>query len=597
MEYVAFDTETTGLNPWLGAKIFAFSTCDEDENYEVWRLDGKDGNDPEIGRRQLQKLIWQAERGEVCLIMANAKFDIRMTEHLLGYRFAEKIQFHDVLIQAHMLMNNHPNLRLKDLAWEFAGIPKDDEAAIKPYYRGTDDKGDETIDYSRVPPHLMHEYQERDVERTMLLHLFLWQKIRRNRTWKKLYGWEMDLIRTTLRMEERGIMLNREHCTHLSQKLATDAEQILDDCEEQMGRRINLGNDGKVRELLFQDLEFPIIKTTKTGLASVDKDTLRELKIRYDHPVLDMVLKYRSWTKGSKMFEGYIGFADADDAVHPDIRTCGAGTGRETCRKPNLQNVAKSKSYLNPFPVPAREAFRPRPGFVNFHLDYSGIEFRMAVILTGDEQLLQLVRDGTDLHVKGAELLIPELWEEAEDEDARGILRGSVKNANFAKMYGAGMDKVGATVGVPVTREDFKRYDSVFGALDSSAKKIVRFARNHGYVETIHGRRLWVPADKIYAATNYKIQGGAAEFLKIAQVRVHGYLEKETRGEAKLLLPIHDEVVLEWPRTLLADARHHLRKIRELMIDFPMLAAPLDVDVEVATIDWAHKKSFSILED
>lgn len=590
MKYIAFDTETTGLNPWLGAEVFAFSTCDVDGKTEVWRLDGKDGNDPEEGKWELDKLIMRAKKGDVCLVMANAKFDLRMTEHYLGFRFAEDIQFEDVLIQSHILRNDHYSHRLKDLAWDYAGIPKDDETAIKPYVRGLNAAGEEVTDYSRVPAHLMHEYQRQDAIRTMLLHLFMREKIQ---PWDSIYKDELDLIVTTLRMEERGIMLNVDRCLKLSDELKADAERVLDDCEAYMGHRVNLGNDNRVREMLYDDLEFAVSKTTDSGLPSIDKDALRALKDEYDHPALDWVLQYKSWSRGSNTVRKYTSFADGEDIIHPDIRTCGAGTGRESCSKPNLQNVAKEKNFMNPYPVPARKAFRPRPGYVNFHLDYSGIEFRLAVILTEDDTLLDLVRAGEDLHVMGARILFGEEEWDAATEEQQGEMRGGGKSANFGKMYGAGLATVSATIGREVTRETFRRYDEVFGALDKSAKRIVDGARKNGYVETLMGRRLWVPADKPYVGTNYKIQGSAAEILKVAQVRVHRYLESELDGEPHLLLPIHDEVIIEWPRELLSDARQHLREVRRLMVDFP-LDAPLDVDVEVATVDWSQKKGYKL---
>lgn len=594
MKYIAFDTETTGLNPWLGAKVFAFSTCDEDENVEVWRLDGKDGVDPAKGFHKLRWMIDAAVRGEICLVMANAKFDLRMTEACLGFHFAEDIDYHDVLLQSHVLRSNHPTHKLKDLAWELGGIPLDDENAIKPYVKGLNAQGEEVIDFSRVPPKLMHEYQRQDAIRTMLLHLFFLPKLQANPTWLELYQDEIDLVLTTLRMEERGILLRRQACIDLADGLEQDAARVLDDCEAFMGKRIDLGNDNRIRELLYEDLGFPVLKATKTGKACVDKETLRELGVGRKHPVFDFILQYKSWSRGATTLRSYLTFADKNDVVHPDIRTCGAGTGRESCSKPNLQNVAKEKSYLSPFPIPARRAFRPRPGYVNFHIDYSGIEFRLAVILTGDKQLLDLVVAGEDLHVIGARILFGEdKWDRATDEE-RAIMRGAGKNANFAKMYGAGVAKVSATIGQKVTRATFKRYDTIFGALDKSARRIVDFAKRHGYVETIHGRRLYVPAHKPYAGTNYKIQGSAAEILKRAQNRVHRYLEEATDGRARLLLPIHDELVLEWPRAILYKAPIMLAEVRELMIDFPKLGAPLDVDVEVVTHDWSKKKGFEI---
>jgi DNA polymerase I-like protein with 3'-5' exonuclease and polymerase domains len=122
-------------------------------------------------------------------------------------------------------------------------------------------------------------------------------------------------------------------------------------------------------------------------------------------------------------------------------------------------------------------------------------------------------------------------------------------------------------------------------------------ARSYGYVTTIHGRRLYVPHSKPYVGTNYKIQGSAAEILKVAQNRVHHYLEEKTQGAAGLILPIHDEIIIEWPRSILYKAPKMLAKVHELMTDFPKLDAPLDVGVEVATHDWSKKEDYNAWKD
>ena len=580
MKYLSYDTETTGLNPYDDAEMFAFSTADEDATIRVCRLDGKDKR-PKTAKKYLWQL-WSDK--SIAKVMHNAKFDLSFTEKYFGRRLAEDHQFHDTQIQSHLLQNDHVNHRLKQLAWELAGVPVDDEAAIKPYTTG------EFENFSTVPVHLMNEYQKRDAERTMLLHLFFWPKIKNDPKLKETYDTEIDLVRTTLRLEERGVMIHQKNCRNLIAKLNRDCESVLQEGEDLFGKRINFGNDNHVRKLFYHDLKFPKLKLTPKGTGiSVDKETLAGLRAEHPHPVLEMVLKYRSWRRGITILKGYLNLCDKKGIVHPNLRTNGARTGRESCSKPNLQNVAKEEVLLNPYPIPARRAFCPRPGFINFHLDYSGIEFRIAIHYTNDERLFQLVRKGEDLHAIGARILYGDRWINATKEQ-RKILRNSGKNANFAKMYGASMQKVSHTLGHSINKKVFREYNEIFGSLDVSAKCLTQTARHNMLAHTLFGRHLRVA--KAYVAVNYTIQGSAAEILKRAQNRVHHYLEESTGGEVGLILPIHDELVIEYPVKRLADAPEIIKGIRKRMVDFPQLNIPLDVDVEYTSTDWAHKKGY-----
>ena len=583
MQCLSYDTETTGLNPYGPAKMFAYSTCDEDGGTRVLRLDGKDRK-LKTGKSFLEK-IWRDKK--LFKVMHNAKFDLAMTEKRLGRKLAEDHPFHDTIIQSALLQNDHRDHKLKHVAWELAGIPMDDEAAIRPYTLG------EFEDYSSVPVHLMHDYQLRDAERTMLLHLFFYPKILADPGILDTYNTEIELVTTTLRIEGRGVMVHRSQCLKLMNRLKHDCEQVLQECKATMGRRINLRNDNHVRKLLYYELDLPRLKKTPKGNAvSVNKDTLALLRVASPHPVLEMILKYRSWMRGITILESYLDLCDENDIVHPNLRTCGARSGRESCSKPNLQNVAKEEVLLNPYPIAARKAFRPRPGFVNLHFDYKGIQFKLAIHFTGDENLFNLVWTGKDLHVVGAEILCGDRWFKATDHQKK-ILRSACKNANFAKMFGAGSQKIGETLGFKVDVSTIRQYNEIFGSLDTSFKRFTKEAKETGFTQTLLGRKLRIPTSKAYVATNYAIQGSEADVLKRAQNRVHEYLERVTGGEAGLILPIHDELVVEYPRSRLSEAPQIVYDITQLMSDFPTVKIPLDVDVEITTTDWAHKKEYT----
>jgi len=578
---LAYDTETTGLRPFDDSDMFAFATCTYSGRTADARLDTGDS-----GLRKLRALFDSSPE----LVLHNAKFDFAFTEKALGKRLIEDYTFHDTFLQAHLLKNDRHSYKLKELAWELGGVPRDDEALVKKYAGSGDD-----VDYSRVPEDIMHDYVTRDAFRTMLLHRFFYPKLQAEPKMLECYEAEIDLLRTSLRMEERGIRLHRGRCQSMIDMCERVKAETLQEAERVIGRPVDIGKDAQVRALLFEELNFEPVAYTPAGKPSVKKEYLDEMAQANPHPVLDLIVKHKSHKAGASMLQGYMKRAAENGDIHCNLNTCQARTARESCSNPNMQNVQKEANLKNRYPIPARKVFVPRDGFLNFHIDYSGIEFRIAVNFTGDKKLFKLAVED-DLHAVGASILYGDVWQQA-DKDQRKLLRSAGKNANFAKMYGAGMAKIASTLGAGVSASKLRAYDAVFGSLEFSAQMMVEDAKEKGHVETFgFGRRLFVPPDKPYIATNYRIQGTAAEVLKRAQNRVHRYLQEATSGEAQLLLPIHDEIIIEWPRKRLRDAQEILREVKKLMTDFPMFEVPLDVDIEYTTVDWSKKHPYR-LED
>jgi len=343
-------------------------------------------------------------------------------------------------------------------------------------------------------------------------------------------------------------------------------------------------------------LKLPIIKTTKTGMPSTQKnEVLLELRERTKHPAIETILKFRSFSRGASTIKSYLDLADADGLLHPDINTCAAKTGRESCSRPNLENVSKSAVLLNPYPIPARKIFIPRPGHVLFFIDYAGIEMRLLIYYSREQRLIDLLNVGGNPHELAAEIFFGDKYRSASARRKK-VLYGASKNANFAIPYGASAEKVAEALGIPGDegRKRLEYYRRELPGLVSLTPKISARVKSEGFVETAFGRILKVPRNKAYIGTNYLIQGTAAGILKRAQPRVHRYLEKATGGDARILLPIHDEIIIEYPRSMLKDAKEVLCGVREVMIDFEQFDIPLDVDVEMGTFDWEHKETFKI---
>ncbi|KKK83255.1 hypothetical protein LCGC14_2795220, partial [marine sediment metagenome] len=340
--------------------------------------------------------------------------------------------------------------------------------------------------------------------------------------WQEIYDMECRLAWTTLALEDRGVPVDIARCKQLQDWCRGVAQSARDEFQAIVGEMVNPNAANQLQYILFEKMGFPVLKRTKTKQPSTDAETLQALQEEYDHPIFDAILRYRAYGSGVKALENYIYHADDDDIIHSSINPYGADTGRETSSKPNLQNVAKADAIRAVYPIPAREAFVPRPGFVNFHLDYSGIEWRLAVHGSGDERMKDMIRSGDDSHAVGAAVWFGERWRLASPED-RKPMRDVAKNANFRLIYGGGNVKgMARTLGLPEATvaahlDEYKEhYAGVMGLVD----KFARDVRFQGFIVTEFLRRLYVSRSKPYKGANYWDQGTAAGILKRAQNRV-----------------------------------------------------------------------------
>lgn len=593
MALLAFDTETTGLNRHgvTPARMFTYSTCTESGAISVNRLDGSAVRSTQ-NRNRLEQII---DNPETILTCHKLIFDAGHTEAFLGRKLSKLIRgSHCTLLMSRVLQNNHPTHGLGDLCWELAGIPKADDNAIKPYTKGGQS-------YQNVPEALMTRYQARDAERGMLLYLFFWQKIQASKQTLDCYLAERDVIVPTLAMEDRGVMIDVARTNRLIAKLQIDAEKVLEKLKAIIGETIKPGTV-KWKDYIFNKLKIPVIKkSAKTGDPKYDKETKRFLleNCKPEHkPLIDLSMQYSAWTHGVSTLNGYLRRRDSNDILHPIINTCEAITWRESCEDPNLHNVEKTGVLLNPYPVPARTCFRPRPGYVHFHLDYSGQEARLLIHYSGDYILLKICNEGNgDTHTFVAGLFYGKRFTEEIDKSKRKTMRDATKNGFFCVSYGGAAPKLAATIkvsnqeGIAAIRRLREACPKLVGLMPTIISQVKRI----GYIESVFGSRCYVPREQAYMGVNYLIQHTAACMLKRGQPRVHDYLEAATGGEMKLLLPIHDELIIECPRNRLQDAKEVLKHVGHLMTDFPgRFKVPMKVEIDIATYDWSKKEKFDL---
>ncbi len=278
-----------------------------------------------------------------------------------------------------------------------------------------------------------------------------------------------------------------------------------------------------------------------------------------------------------------------------------AKTGRESSQNPNLQNVSKKEVLLNPFPVPAREVFVCHPDCMLLLVDYAGIEMRLIIDQCGEEEMLEVVNRGGDVHSMASDVLFGDIFTNEQDKARKKVLRSAGKNANFAVPYGAGAGKIAKTMGIEqlgisldTFMANFKKYQNRWPNIAFFTSTIIKQVRENGYVTTPFGRRLSVPRDKAYSGGNYLIQGTAGGVIKRAQVNVDKYLKKNWLDKIQLILPVHDEIILKFPLSLEKFKPKVIKDISRIMTTNPEIRVNLDVEWKQTYTNWDAAEEITI---
>jgi DNA polymerase I len=359
---------------------------------------------------------------------------------------------------------------------------------------------------------------------------------------------EHPLIPVLLEMERTGITLDRAVLAEMSTRAAEDIARIEEEIAEVAGERINLNSGAQLGRVLFEKLKLKTGRRTKTGF-STDQGVLEELVA--EHPLPRLVLEYRALTKLKSTYLDALPLVvdPVDGRVHTTYNQAGAATGRLSSYNPNLQNIP----MRTPQGRAIRRAFVAPPGSVLVGADYSQIELRVMAHLSGEPNLIDAFAAGEDVHTTTARRIFG-LGEEAPDAG----MRARAKVVNFGVMYGMGARTLSQQMETSVAdaeafiRNYFQVYSRVREYLDDTLDE----ARRRGYVQTLLGRRRYLPAltgghggERALAervAINTPIQGSAADLMKLAMIRVHSSL-KRSHPSARLLLQVHDELLLECP--------------------------------------------------
>jgi len=593
----AFDIETTGFNPYHGDTIFAFVITDAEGYSIVHRLDNTNKKYNIISKNILIDFFQDTTIGKIA---HNCKFEISFVKKLLGKKYPEGTFWHDTMIMSQLLNNLEASHSLEALGTKFLKYPIEQDERIDGAMRKLK-RINKSTNYSHIHKVLMSKYQVADGERCMLLYQIMIDDILADSKLYEDYLNELLLIKATERMESFGIKLDVEGVLDLVEFLEKEVNESLAYCFKEFGKDVNFNSPKQLKALLYDQYKLPVIAYTPTGNPSTDKETL--VKYREQFPELkffDHILKLRSYSKGISMVTSYKNLTDKNGIIHPNINTNQARTGRQSCSNPNLHNVQKSNEVSSLFSVPARRAFRARPGRMLFFIDYSGIELRLLVDSSKETELIDAIQNGKDPHSITAEVVFGELFTKASKK-LKYFRRNKSKTLAFAYAYGSNDHTVYSKV---LEDEDKSVHDEIIEGVIKWKNKFPNLANftkikmeeiyEKGYITTAFGRKLYVDRDKAYIAANYDIQGTAAGILKRALVQLDDFYRIMYQDEVRLVLSIHDEIIISIPRNYLKYKDDILKHTKLIMIEMPEIKVPLAVEAEYTKLSWNNLKEVEI---
>jgi DNA polymerase-1 len=456
-------------------------------------------------------------------------------------------------------------------------------------YEDVAGKGAKQITFNQVDVDRAAEYSAEDADVTLRLHLTLWPQIEAQPTLKTVYETiEQPLVPVLYRMERTGVLVDRELLRIQSSELAARMLELQTLAHAEAGGAFNVDSPKQLQEILFGKLGIPVIRKTPTGQPSTAEDVLEELAATY--PLPKLILEYRGVAKLKSTYTDTLPeqINQATGRIHTSYHQAVAATGRLSSTDPNLQNIPiRTKEGRR-----IRQAFVAPPGHSLVAADYSQIELRIMAHLSGDASLLQAFAEDRDVHqATAAEVFATPLDAVSADQ------RRSAKAINFGLMYG--MSAFGLARQLGIGRGDAQKYMDLYFERYPGVKRYMeetrRQARESGFVETVFGRRLYLPeiqsrnqALRQYAersAINAPMQGTAADIIKRAMIDVDAWLQS-SRIPARLIMQVHDELVLEVADQAVPTIA---KQLRIHMAQAATLAVPLKVDVGIGrNWDEAH---------
>jgi DNA polymerase I len=588
---VSVDTETTDVDPIRCELVgISLSLAPGESRYLPFRHHGPQGeldlgerrldpgNLPPLLSDEMRPLVEMLEDPAVRKIGQNLKYDLLVLRRegvtLRGIDF-------DTMIASYLLDPGRREHGLDSLALEHL-----DHQTIT--YEEVTGKGKAQVPFAQVPVEAACDYACEDADVALRLAERFGPELERLHLDGLFRDVEIPLLEVLAGMEWAGIRIDEPFFDALSSRLAAELRGLEQEIYAEAGTTFNIHSNPQLREILFDRLGLPVLKRTKTG-PSTDASVLESLAAQ-GHTLPTLLMQYREISKLQNTYvEALPRMVNPETGrIHTSFNQTVAATGRLSSSDPNLQNIpirTESRAEI-------RRGFIPAEGFRFLAVDYSQIELRILAHYSGDPAFVEAFNEGEDIHRQTAALVFGVPRDEVTRE-----MRGRAKTVNFAVIYGIGPFSLAQQLGVSnaEAKEFIDRYFERFPGVRSYLDEQVEKARLQGYVETLTGRRRYIPEIQSRnfnirsfgerAATNAPIQGSSADLIKIAMIDIHRALAAEG-SRARMLLQVHDELLFEVPR---GEEAALLELVRGRMEGAASLRVPLVVETGIGD-NWLECK-------
>ena len=567
-EMITFDTETTSLD-YMAAELVgvSFAVVAGEAAY-VPIAHNYEGAPAQLSLDTVLRGIKPIlEDPSIKKIGQNMKYDMSVMGkygvEIRGLAF-------DTMLESYVLNSVASRHNMDDLALKYLG-----RTTI--HFEDIAGKGAKQVTFNQIDLEVAGEYAAEDADITLQLHQTIWPRLSESEKLRSVFEKiELPLVGVLSRIERNGVLLDTDLLAKHSEALAVRIVELEEEAYSLAGEEFNLGSPKQLQQIFFEKLKLPVIRKTPKGQPSTAEPVLQELA--HDYPLPKVIMEYRGLTKLKSTYTDQLPkqVHESTGRVHTSYHQAVAATGRLSSKDPNLQNIPIRTEEGRR----VRKAFIAAPGYKLIAADYSQIELRIMAHLSKDDGLLKAFKDGLDIHSATASEVFGHPIEQVKDFERR-----SAKAINFGLIYG--MSAFGLARQLSIPRGDaqdyidlyFERYPGVRAYMDSVREQ----AAGDGYVETIFGRRLYLPditasnfqrrqgAER--AAINAPMQGSAADIIKLAMIDVDGWL-MESGIDAKMIMQVHDELVLEVREDLVP-------KVMAIVDEKMSSAAELDVPLVV----------------
>ncbi len=572
-ELTSVDTETTSLDP-MTAQMVGISLSVEAGKGAYIPLAHRYAGVPEQLPREevLERMRGWLEDQAKPKLGQNLKYDMHIFNN---HGITLQGIVHDTLLQSYVFESHKPH-DMDTMAMRHLGyttIPFVDVCG----------KGANMICFDQVELGRATEYAAEDSDITLRLHQTMLPHVEKDAGLTYIYKQiELPTEIVLQKIERNGVLIDAEKLHAQSRELGARLVELEQQAYEMAGGPFNLGSPKQIGEIFFGKLQLPVIKKTATGAPSTDEEVLQ--KLAEDYPLPKVLLEYRGMAKLKSTYTDKLPtMVNAETGrVHTNYAQAVAITGRLASNDPNLQNIPVRTAEGRRI----REAFIAAPGNVIVSADYSQIELRIMAHISGDEAMLRAFAEGEDIHRATA----AEVFGVAPDE-VSNQQRSYAKAINFGLIYGMSAFGLAARLGIEraAAASYIDRYFARFSGVKQYMDETRAQAKARGYVETVFGRRLWLPeinspngprrAGAERAAINAPMQGTAADLIKLAMIAVQDWLEAQNLA-TRMVMQVHDELVLEVPQAELDLVK---AKLPELMAGVAELKVPLVAETGVGS--------------